>query len=224
MCVQRNVRLLAVEFFSTIVFPVPIDMLHALIEALGQENPSQQRESNSFTRHRCFFNAILTSIEETLTVNLLIKETFQIIVVETIFQTGVQKQMGITVGWDNQELNTIRYEFDREWTWADLIAATKADDEIVAGHEHFNLILDVRNVGSVPALPTVKPHQLAGEIGAGGQLGLIVLVGRNRWAEAILQMVYRMYGNHASGIGGIEMVETLEEARALIEEYEAAQR
>lgn len=131
--------------------------------------------------------------------------------------------MGITVSWDNQELNIIRYEFDREWTWADLIAATKADDEIVAGRDHFNIILDMQNVTAVPALPTVKPHQLSGEIGSGARVGLIVLVGRQRWAEAMLQMVYRMYGgDHATGIAGVEMADTLEEARTLIEAYEAS--
>jgi len=129
--------------------------------------------------------------------------------------------MGITVRWGNPDLNTICYDFDSQWSWADLIAATKADDEMIDGLDHFNIILDMQNVTSMPALATVKPHQLASQIGVGARTGMMVLVGRNHWAEAMLQMVYRLYGGeHATGIASVEIAGTMEDAYAIIADFE----
>lgn len=132
------------------------------------------------------------------------------------------KNMGITVHWDDPKLHIVRYEFDAHWDWADLFAATQEDDELVADHDHFHLILDMRAVKAMPPNPTVKLRKLAEGVGAAAQLSLIVLVGQSRWAETILDIFYRVYGAHTSGIGGVDSVQTLEEARALIAEYEAS--
>ncbi len=132
--------------------------------------------------------------------------------------------MGISVHLDTPELSIVRYEFDAHWDWEDLFVATQEDDKLVAGRERFHLILDMRAVKAMPPNPTVKLRKLAEGVGAAAQLGLIVMVGQSRWAETILDIFYRVYGSQANSIGGVDSVQTLEQARALVAEYEEEAR
>jgi hypothetical protein len=113
--------------------------------------------------------------------------------------------MAINVAWDSPEHRAVLYVFDAEWTW----------DESVDHTVH--IILDGRQVRKMLGNITGRMHEFSPLIHP--RLGLIILVGADMWAEIILSLFYRKYGQNLVGLKGVRCVLTLDDARALVAAY-----
>ena len=52
--------------------------------------------------------------------------------------------MAILTVWDNRKKNTVRMEFESEWTWDDLDVAVQKADDLIASVEHaVDIIIDI---------------------------------------------------------------------------------
>ena len=128
--------------------------------------------------------------------------------------------MGIRIFWDDDEKTVIRYEFEESWTWEDLIAAVQKDDELMAEVDHtVHLILDMRAIRDVPSNPMGHLRSIAGMVSP--QLGLVIFVGTNRWAQALVEIFYKVYKSQVKGMSGVAVVATLDEAYAAIAQYKS---
>ena len=130
---------------------------------------------------------------------------------------------GITVMWDMDDKQAIRYVADGNWTWTDMQHAVNASnamlDEI---GRRTNFIYDMRTSAGVPsgALANLrrfigKEHRFSGEqvvVGA-KRSGLVLL------AQGLLDMIYKLYKPKWR----LQFADTLEEARTLLGEHEKVQ-
>ncbi|MBN2305085.1 MAG: hypothetical protein JXQ72_11435 [Anaerolineae bacterium] len=127
--------------------------------------------------------------------------------------------MSISVAWDNSEKTAIRYDFDPMWTWQDFVAATQEDDALFDSVDHtVHLVLNMQQIKTFPSNPLQHLKRLSGHLNP--QLGLIVCVGNNAWATKVLEIFYKVYGQRAEGLTGVESVHTLDEARQIIANYD----
>lgn len=134
-----------------------------------------------------------------------------------VFFTG-GKSVAISVDWDNDEKNAIRYEFSEKWTWSEFFAALDQDDEMIASVPHtVHLILDFRQARVVPPNPGAQFRSVAQQVS--DQLGMIIVVGTNMWFEMVVQMFVKLYGSSVKGITGLKTVKTLDEAHTAIANY-----
>jgi hypothetical protein len=126
--------------------------------------------------------------------------------------------MAIKVAWDSPEHRTVLYVFDADWTWDELIEAAQADDPLIESVDHtVHIILDGRQARKMPGNITGRMHEFSPLIHP--RLGLIILVGADMWAEIILSLFYRKYGQNLVGLKGVRCVLTLDDARALLAAY-----
>lgn len=124
--------------------------------------------------------------------------------------------MAISVDWDSPEHRAVLYVFAAEWTWDELIDAAQADDALLESVDHtVHAILDGSQVLRMPGNLTGRMHEFSPLIHP--NLGLIILVGADKWAELILSLFYRIYGPNLAGLTGVRSVRTLDEARALVD-------
>jgi hypothetical protein len=127
---------------------------------------------------------------------------------------------GITVVWDTDEKQVIRYIAEGNWTWTDMQNAVNTSNAMLDEIGRVtNFIYDMRASAGVPsgALANLrrfigKEHRLSGEqvvVGA-KRSGLTLL------AQGLLDMIYKVYKPKWK----LQFADTLEEARAMLEKVE----
>ena len=123
--------------------------------------------------------------------------------------------MSITVTWDSPDKIAVRLDFPAEWTWQDLTEAFNEDDAYFDSVEYtVHMILNMKDIQMVPPNPMKHLRGIAQMITP--QLGLVIMVGNSIWAQTVMEIFFKAYGQRASGLTGVESVEDLEQARQII--------
>jgi hypothetical protein len=87
--------------------------------------------------------------------------------------------MGVRVSWDNPDRDIIRFEFDGEWNWDELHAASdQATDMLDTSVKTVDFIMDIRSTNKIPGDVMSHAERLAS--GSHARRGLMVVVGANK--------------------------------------------
>lgn len=123
--------------------------------------------------------------------------------------------MSITTRWDDDAQTRILIHLGRGWRWDDLRQAIQAADDLIVSVSHtVNILIDIRQAGTLPA----DFMSVAGELLSSGSArpneGHKVIVGAN-W---LLQMAYKTFlGVYGSQMKNrpLRFADTLEQARQM---------
>ena len=125
----------------------------------------------------------------------------------------------ITTEWDNDEHTIMRVTYHPNWTWDDMEANTKVEEEFMNTVNHkTDTIADFRGTrlppGAIGRLPKIAKspsymHENSGEV---------IMVGSPAFMSEVVAVYKRVYGQAAR----LTMVSNLDEARAMIAEKRAA--
>ncbi|MBN1966346.1 MAG: hypothetical protein JW910_16980 [Anaerolineae bacterium] len=120
--------------------------------------------------------------------------------------------MPITIDWYDDTQTILHYRFETPWTWGEYRAAIDAAWELAQSVDHpTDTITDMRHSRVVPDRLFQNIRQSMVEIPDTTQT--VVLVGTNRFVEALLGIMRRLYPQQ---MGKFFSTETVEEAHALI--------
>jgi len=126
--------------------------------------------------------------------------------------------MSVDVIWDNEERSTLRYVFDKHWTWEDVATATLEAHAALDAvpHRHVAIIFDAPPNVRVPPDTLVNARRAIGSSHSKGYPLVFVLV--NPLARMIVSTLA-----HISGSIGAQMhiVDSIAEARTVIAEHAA---
>ena len=121
--------------------------------------------------------------------------------------------MSISVGWDNTEKTAIRWDFEKLWSNEEIYSALDDSLKLLEETEQIvDLILNMEATsyfpkGVMPILNSVIRRCTQGT-------GVILLVDTNRYVQMIMKTQSKFDRTLSEGI---TFIDTLEEARALLE-------
>lgn len=121
--------------------------------------------------------------------------------------------MTIRVEWDAQDATRVLWTVEGAWTWEQFYAAFEQSKALVMSVSYrVDVITDMRRAGPVPLSPaSLHIRQAMGKTSP--NLGIIVLVGLDAFAHALLSVIQRVVPKAGEKM---RTVRTLEEAEALI--------
>ncbi|MDX2074805.1 MAG: hypothetical protein SFZ02_00110 [bacterium] len=129
--------------------------------------------------------------------------------------------MKIRVNWDNADQTVICWHFEPDWQWEDFYMAAGISVSLRKNATHGKPISLILNTGdTAPQRGATLTHtQNALLIKPDGR-DVIVLAGTNAFMQRMVLLFKQLYGEMAE----INLVNTLEEARALIAERRSADK
>ena len=100
--------------------------------------------------------------------------------------------MGVSVSWDNPDQTIIRFEFDGEWNWDELYAASDQATEMLDNSEHtVDFIMDIRRAKKIPNDLMSHAERLAS--GKHPRRGLMVVVGANKLLRTLSGGIRKLF-------------------------------
>lgn len=120
--------------------------------------------------------------------------------------------MTITVGWDNAEKTTLRYNLEGRWDWNSFYAALKQADALMDTVMHeVDIIVDISQSQHIP-------EGMISHIGSLGRkvhrnAGLTTLVGTNRFVVTLFDLFRKIRPQMSDNV---RIVPSLEEARSIL--------
>jgi hypothetical protein len=124
--------------------------------------------------------------------------------------------MNIQVIWDNETKKTIRYIFQKGWTWQDVREALKQAATMMEPLQHkVNVIMDFRQASMIPQ-GAISEAQRAFANPRPGNLNLTIFVG-DSFVHRLIEVATKLYNPKAKK-WDMAVVKTLDDAYALLAE------
>lgn len=126
--------------------------------------------------------------------------------------------MSIDLIWDNEERTTLRYIFDKHWTWDEVATATLESHAALDAVQHHHIAVIFESPPDVIVPPDTLIHARRAITSSHPKAAPLVFVLVNPLARMIINTLA-----HISGSIGAQMhvVDSLDEARRVIAEYTA---
>lgn len=127
--------------------------------------------------------------------------------------------MPISITWDDEAQSVLRLTYESRWTWDEFYEAFRLSGRYLRSADYeVSVINDVSG-------DTQPPQNLMGNLqtcleSLAPNVGLIVFVGDDLYAAAVVEVMRGMYPLHT---GNWHATETLDDARALIYEWRVQQ-
>jgi len=124
-----------------------------------------------------------------------------------------------TLCWEDDGKTIIRLDIERGWTWDDAHIVMSMMDEIIpsVGHDVYTVYVFKPGAATLPhkfAMSNLKTL-IASEV---PNEKMFILVGAKTLITSFVSMVTKVYGNLTRNASKMQIVSTIEEAHALIEE------
>ena len=129
--------------------------------------------------------------------------------------------MPISIDWDNDQKDVIRWDFGEQWDWDEVHQATMnsvALRKTVKHDRDVSVILNLQHF--TPLNPSALKETRKALLMRPENRDLVVVVGRSAYTRAIVDIFRRRYIDMAEQFIGVE---TMSEARRLIREHRKAQ-
>lgn len=122
--------------------------------------------------------------------------------------------MPITITWDNAEQTVLRWDYQGEWTWQELLDANEISYAMVAAQPHIvDIIVDMTHSPTLPSNTISLYRSLRHQIRTAENAGTTILIGCSPYVKAIiytLSRIPRLY------IHQFSVADSLAEARAIL--------